>query len=527
MRNLILILLVVTAPFAQAQQKGATVTSTGQTAVGKTYALVVGISDYKSEKIPDLKYAENDARAFIDYLKSPSGGSLPDENIVSLLGENANSASIWQNGIAYYLFNKKKLKKGDRLILYFSGHGGSFNNGQNDNAYFFVWDAHDATDGDANLKISQVKDMINMFIADGVQVLFIFDACRSADVGVKGGIQSVNAIVEKPQGEILLVATKGGDVAYESHKLRHGIFTYFLLRGLYGEADESQDKKIMGFELENFIKNKVRSFSNEEFKNFQSPFISWGASNELEEAPLFSYNEATMKERLALFDAADKTTASVSEAKGGSAKSLKVGKNPLVLNFERAISLRRFVSPANNCAKYYYEQIKASTMTNEEKQRAQQTLLTALLSYAREYLNSDLALKNNHVNSLTNTADGEEDLDTLYYDEPVKALAAYLEVCPPEQRNPGAGSGLIYFQARKATLGNLDRTARLGILRQLDAEIKKNPQKAYLYFARGMLLKKLGIGREANLSFQRAREWSPLWKDMNRMIEKLDENEEH
>ncbi|MCR9290861.1 hypothetical protein OAF63_04715 [Saprospiraceae bacterium] len=47
---------------------------------GTTRAVVIGISDYENEKISDLKHARKDAEVFLDYLKSPVGGSIPDKN---------------------------------------------------------------------------------------------------------------------------------------------------------------------------------------------------------------------------------------------------------------------------------------------------------------------------------------------------------------------------------------------------------------------------------------------------------------
>ena len=37
---------------------------------GETYAVVVGISDYQDESIPDLKYAHKDAEAFTNFLRT-------------------------------------------------------------------------------------------------------------------------------------------------------------------------------------------------------------------------------------------------------------------------------------------------------------------------------------------------------------------------------------------------------------------------------------------------------------------------
>ena len=49
---------------------------TNQQDSSTTYALVIGISDYKDPGIPDLEFTENDATAFFNYLTSPAGGKL-------------------------------------------------------------------------------------------------------------------------------------------------------------------------------------------------------------------------------------------------------------------------------------------------------------------------------------------------------------------------------------------------------------------------------------------------------------------
>jgi len=46
------------------------------------YAVVVGVSDYKDPKIPDLKYADADAQAFYEFITSPIGGNFNKENVL-------------------------------------------------------------------------------------------------------------------------------------------------------------------------------------------------------------------------------------------------------------------------------------------------------------------------------------------------------------------------------------------------------------------------------------------------------------
>ena len=55
----------------------------------QTFAIIMGISKYKY--VRPLAYADKDAEMFRDYLKSPGGGSVKDENLYCLLNEKANS----------------------------------------------------------------------------------------------------------------------------------------------------------------------------------------------------------------------------------------------------------------------------------------------------------------------------------------------------------------------------------------------------------------------------------------------------
>ena len=45
-----------------------------------TYAVVVGISDYQDPGIPDLRFADKDAVAFANYLRSDAGGKLDNDH---------------------------------------------------------------------------------------------------------------------------------------------------------------------------------------------------------------------------------------------------------------------------------------------------------------------------------------------------------------------------------------------------------------------------------------------------------------
>jgi uncharacterized caspase-like protein len=102
-----------------------------------TYAVVVGISDYQDPGIPDLRFADKDAEAFANYLRSNAGGSLDADHLKVLLNEKATVAQFaialdWLMEVA---------KENDQVLIYFSGHGDVEKKTITQPGYLLCWDA--------------------------------------------------------------------------------------------------------------------------------------------------------------------------------------------------------------------------------------------------------------------------------------------------------------------------------------------------------------------------------------------------
>jgi uncharacterized caspase-like protein len=90
-----LIFLTVPSVFSQSQ-KGATPIAGSQQSIssGQTYAVVIGISDYQDKDIPDLRFADKDAEAFANFLRSPAGGALDGDHLQVLTNTQATAGRI-------------------------------------------------------------------------------------------------------------------------------------------------------------------------------------------------------------------------------------------------------------------------------------------------------------------------------------------------------------------------------------------------------------------------------------------------
>ena len=262
--------------------RGGIVTSklSADTIKGDVYAIITGISNYPG--INPLKYADKDALLFRDFLKTPSGGNTKPGNILSLINDSAKAADF--NLRAYGWLLSKKLKKGDRLYIYFSGHGDAMN----EDLYFFLpFDCMPNKDdhnylGTGNINMHTVKSLfIKPLAARGVEVLLIMDACRTMTLpgGNEGQQTFSNSIAEQKMGEIMLLSTGAGQVAVESSDIGngHGLFTYYLVDGLAGAADKDpligdNDGKVSLSEISAYVKMQVKKIAREKYNKIQIPF---------------------------------------------------------------------------------------------------------------------------------------------------------------------------------------------------------------------------------------------------------------
>ena len=86
--------------------------SLANTQAQNTYALIIGISQYK--EMPALQYADRDALAFADFVKSQGAA---DDNIKLFLNEEATRLNIVDE--LYKMSQVAKPK--DRFYFYFGG----------------------------------------------------------------------------------------------------------------------------------------------------------------------------------------------------------------------------------------------------------------------------------------------------------------------------------------------------------------------------------------------------------------------
>ncbi|MDX2049395.1 MAG: tetratricopeptide repeat protein [Chitinophagaceae bacterium] len=392
------LLLLCTAPFASfAQDKGGETKDAPvkKTVKGEVYALIIGISSYPY--IKPLSYADKDAELFREFLLSPAGGRVKPSNIVTLLNDQAKQGNIIAKGFSW--LKNKNPHKDDRVYIYLSGHGDAIN----EKNHFFL--AYDCIGGDPlNYMITGAVQMYNIKTAiiepltkAGVEVVLILDACRTNELpgGEKGQqyfSSSVKSVAEERVGEIIMLSTGPGQVAVESAKVGngHGLFTYYLIEGLSGFADDDRDGKISLIELTEWVGKKVRTEARVEFSRTQIPYFCCSDFNDktvslVDSSYLKSWIAAKEMAKLAGKEDLTITTKKVGEKSNSGNEKTDTSLIALFNLFNKAIRNDRLIG--NESAEGYYAEMLKQWPQHSLTDDAKYSLATEFINYGQQKIN--------------------------------------------------------------------------------------------------------------------------------------------
>ena len=216
-------------------------------------AIIIGVESY--EKSSKALYADNDAKMFKYFATKALG--ISSANIKLLVDNEAKRLDTIEALKAW--LPKKILKDESELFVFFSGHGYP----SNDNNLYLI-----PQNGDP--RFLEESALSKNYIIEQIQklqpksVTMFFDACYSGN-GKDGevlvaGLKPIRKLEIKEEIPENFYIFSSSDYNQESSTIKeaeHGIFSYYLMKGLEGNADENKDKKITNGELIAYLKDNV------------------------------------------------------------------------------------------------------------------------------------------------------------------------------------------------------------------------------------------------------------------------------
>jgi hypothetical protein len=228
----------------------------------RTYVLSVGVSSYRDPQIAARKFAALDAELVAAYFQTVGG--VPAANIRLLQDWKALRSDI-EEFILEWL--PKRLTNDSIVVVYFSGHAAVAPSGE---TYLIPYDGtHNST-----ARLYPLKDLeAGLARLKTKHTLFIFDGNILA-IGPTGTAKRRGPLWSPGKSHVThLIGTTGLRDGLEPAKLRHGLFTYYLLRGLRGEADTNADGNVTLGEVVAFVGRTVPAAARQDFGQEQSPFV--------------------------------------------------------------------------------------------------------------------------------------------------------------------------------------------------------------------------------------------------------------
>jgi uncharacterized caspase-like protein len=192
---------------------------------------------------------------------------VPEENIITMINDIATKGEI-------ELIIKDKLKglvkEGDTLYFYYTGHGIP----AEETPYLLPYDGDPESPKITAYPIEELYKDLDQLPAKEVYVFL--DTCFSGRAGreekeniilagARPGILKVKDPLLLSKKIIVFAAAKSNQISNYYKQEGYGLFTYYLLKGLIGEADRNNDRKVQIKELLQYVEDEVGAASRRLF----------------------------------------------------------------------------------------------------------------------------------------------------------------------------------------------------------------------------------------------------------------------
>jgi C-terminal peptidase prc len=297
----------------------------------RTFAIIVGISEYADKQIKPRPHAEADAKALYDLVTDAKYLGIPAEDARLLLGKEDDKRGGKKATRAAFLDALKWVAKEacptDMVLLAFIGQGGPVGETGDRRCYFLA----DSTFKNRNKDAVAAEEIYDILKKQKSQKF-----CSFIDIDFKGFKDegSAHAIAEPTLGKapyreflgddgsddhlplpghVVFLATNGLSTSLDLDKEGHGLFTKLLVDGLKGAADKEgyePDGLVTVDELERYINKELpdlaRRFGKTKKEKEQYHIVLVGPSAHF----VLTTNPSAIKantDRLAQFDEVVKT----------------------------------------------------------------------------------------------------------------------------------------------------------------------------------------------------------------------------
>ena len=245
---------------------------------GEKWALLIGIENYDDIKIPTLNFAADDAEEFSKILIEKGRFShviLLTDKVSQQLTNIKRELPTRDNIIRALSDLAKKTRAEDTVVIYYSGHGTVIPDRLSPTGTTTYIIPKDFEYDHPSVKGIRLDDIKRYSYVSPERMFLILDSCFSGSASnsiggtvktipyehnLKGSIDDITKGFEnadKGKARIVLSSSLGNQTSLELNRLKHGVFTYYLL-------DILQQGKERLADIYSYIHDKVTELTNNE-----------------------------------------------------------------------------------------------------------------------------------------------------------------------------------------------------------------------------------------------------------------------
>ena len=228
----------------------------------QTYLVSIGVGAYRDPKLAPRRHAATDAETVAAYFQSLGG--IPSSNIRLLQNQKALRADLNETLFGWLPLHAVK---DTVMVVYFSGQAMVTPTGD------ILLTLYDGSAADST-RLYPLADLESAFARlKAKQIIFLFDGMVSRLHG-DTKVKTASPRWEFGRGNTLgLIGGEDLTKGLEDDQHRHGLFTYYLLKGLRGEADTNRNGMVTFGELAGYVRQKVAWAAKTQFNQEQRPLL--------------------------------------------------------------------------------------------------------------------------------------------------------------------------------------------------------------------------------------------------------------
>ncbi|HEU20473.1 MAG TPA: PDZ domain-containing protein [Deltaproteobacteria bacterium] len=224
-------------------------------------AIVIGIEKYR-QALPTADYAKRDAQTVTEYLSRVMG--YPPQNIVTLLNDRAAKSDM-EKYFAKWLANN--VETDSSVFIYYSGHGAP--GPKTGDAFLVPYDGDPSFIEETGYPLTRLFAKLEKLPAK--EIVVVLDSCFSGAggrsvlaTGARPLVMNLNTAPVRSDRIAVLSASSGSQISSTYEEQGHGLFTYFLLKGIKDGHSELGN-------LYGYLKPRVEQIARKTYNNEQNP----------------------------------------------------------------------------------------------------------------------------------------------------------------------------------------------------------------------------------------------------------------